>query len=142
VAGIGPLRHSKIPWSEAGETMLNRKSSSGRIEVYIGKELKEAVIKSGMNVSEFLRAKLKEHFKESGIKVNIPEPALVLLVKCPGCGSTIQTSSLRFVRCNNCGKPFRPYPKKNPSSRIVKIIKGTCQDLYQEYYKLYGRRYI
>lgn len=119
--------------------MLNKKSSSGRLEIYIGKELKEAVNKYGLNASKFMREKLAEYFKKSGIAVNIPEPNIIILARCPSCGCIMQTSSLRIVRCHSCGKAFRPYIKTRPSSRIFKIVKGTIQDLHREYYKIYGR---
>lgn len=121
------------------ETMLNRKSPSGRIELYIGKELKEAVNKSGLNASKFMREKLVEYFKESGIAISIPEPTIIILARCPSCGCITQTSSIIITRCSNCGKAFRPYLKTKPSSRIVKIVKGTIQDLHREYYRIYGR---
>ena len=65
---------------------MKSKSLSGRVEIYIGKDLKKAVIDSGLNLSQFVREKLEEYFKAHGIEIKREEPELVLLVRCPSYG--------------------------------------------------------
>jgi len=106
---------------------INPKFSSkrkGRVEIYIGKSLKEAISKlPNFNLSAFVREKLVEYLKSKGIEVKEHEPDLLLLVKCPHCNGKFVTSSVKTVQCKWCGKFFKVYIKRG-ISRIVKIVKG------------------
>ena len=118
---------------------MKPKSLSGRVEIYIGKDLKKAVIDSGLNLSQFVREKLEEYFKAHGIEIKREEPELVLLVRCPSCGFKNRTSSIRFVRCKRCKTLFRVYLKRG-RSRIEKILKGDRSLLFKKKYnEVYGK---
>jgi len=59
-------------------------SRGGRVEIYIGKQLKEAISKlPNFNLSAFVREKLREYLKNKGIEIEESEPDLLLLVRCP-----------------------------------------------------------
>ena len=109
----------------------------GRIEIWIGKELKELVKLHGLNLSKFVREKLKEHFKEQGIEIEEPDPPLILLVRCPFCSRTFKTTTIKQVRCRFCNKTFRVFTRRF-GSRIVSIVKGNRNLLFKAYYQVYG----
>jgi len=105
---------------------INPKFSSrgGRVEIYIGKQLKEAISKlPNFNLSAFVRERLKEFLESKGIEIKESEPDLLLLVKCPHCKGKFVTSSVKIVQCKWCGRFFKVYRKRG-FSRIVKIVKG------------------
>ncbi|MFH8092955.1 MAG: hypothetical protein QXM38_03370 [Candidatus Aenigmatarchaeota archaeon] len=116
----------------------NISDKDGRATIWLGKELKKAVIKANINLSEFVRSRLLEELKNRNIEVEIPDPELILRVRCPRCGSQGNTSSIVMARCFNCKHSFRIY--KKGSSRIVGIVKGNLELLHKLYYKEYGRR--
>jgi len=60
---------------------------------------------------------------------------LVLLVKCPKCGFEQQTTTVKKVRCFRCNTVYNVYckTKKGWKSRIVKIVEGSYQELFQAF---------
>ena len=107
-------------------------SRRGRVEIFIGKQLKEAISKlPNFNLSAFVREKLIEYLKSKGIEVKEYEPDLLLLVKCPYCNGKFVTSSVKTVQCKWCGKFFKVYIKRGVS-RIVKIVKGNRMLLWRK----------
>jgi DNA-directed RNA polymerase subunit RPC12/RpoP len=109
---------------------------SGKITIWVGKELHEACKKSNINISQMFRTWLAEKLKEANIEVKVPEPEIILLVQCIHCGNTFSTSSIGQVRCPECQKTFKVYVKRG-FSRIKKILKGDMQKLMS----LYQRRF-
>ena len=116
----------------------NISNKTGRVNVWIGKDLKVAAMKAGIHFSSFLRDKLTEYFQEKGIRVNYEIPDLILLVRCPHCGNKQQTASVQMVNCQNCKRSFRIYRKRG-SSRILRILRGDRALLQKKYYRIYGR---
>jgi DNA-directed RNA polymerase subunit RPC12/RpoP len=107
--------------------------SSGKITIWVGKELHEACKKLNINMSVMFREWLKEKLREANIEVKTPETDFVFIVKCIHCGTHFATSCISQVRCLNCKKTFRVFVKEG-RSRIVKILKGDINKL-QELYK-------
>jgi len=58
---------------------------------------------------------------------------LVLKVRCPHCGYTFFTRTIKRVRCLNCLRTFKVvyYDRKKKAyrNRIVKIERGSIQEL-------------
>ncbi|MBU5537663.1 MAG: hypothetical protein KQA38_03830 [Candidatus Aenigmarchaeota archaeon] len=118
--------------------LKNISLSDGRIHLWLGKDLKKAVIKAGIDVSEFLRAKLLEELRNRNIQIEIEDPELIVRVRCIHCGFIQNTSTIKLVRCVNCNRFFRVFTKKG--SRIRGIIKGNEYLLQRFYYRVYGMR--
>jgi len=57
-------------------------------------------------------------------------PRVVIRVQCPHCGAERNTTSVRTIKCFRCGKSFAVVPK-NKKSRIVKLVRGSIQDLHK-----------
>jgi hypothetical protein len=127
------ITHIRIPNTKRLRELL---VSDGRITLWIGREVKEALLKSGINVSEFVREKLKEELAKRNIQVNYPEPDLIVEVRCPKCNFHQETTSITYVRCRNCHKAFRVYTR-NARPRIVRIVKGDKSKLFKKYYQHY-----
>ena len=107
-------------------------SRKGRVEIFIGKQLKEAISKlPDFNLSAFVREKLKEYLESKGIEIKESEPDLLLLVKCPHCNGKFVTSCIKTVQCEWCGRFFKVYRKRG-ISRIVKIVKGNRMLLWRK----------
>jgi DNA-directed RNA polymerase subunit RPC12/RpoP len=119
--------------------MKNISDKNGRIAVWLGKELKTAGIEAGINFSSFFRSKLSEELKNRNIEVKTPEPDLIIEARCPHCWFSQETTTLKYVRCKNCGKNYRIFNKGTPS-RIVRIVKGNQRMLNKKYYKIFRRR--
>ena len=112
---------------------------SAKMEIWLGKELKALVKRTNLNLSKFVRERLKEHFKSQGIEVKLPDPPLVLLVKCPHCSQVMKTTTVLQVKCRYCGRSFKVF-RKTGTSRIVKIVKGNMQLVHSMYYHYYGKK--
>lgn len=67
---------------------------------------------------------------------------MILEVECPKCGYRFNTTTLRRVKCWNCGHVFKVYYKKKVGkqwywrSRIVRIVEGSRIELMKEFEKL------
>lgn len=116
----------------------NISDKDGRANIWLSKELKKAVIKANINLSEFVRSKLLEELRNRNIEVEAPNPELILRIRCPRCGRQRNTSSIVMARCFDCNHSFRIFKKGR--SRITGIIKGNLEPLHKMYYKEYGRR--
>jgi DNA-directed RNA polymerase subunit RPC12/RpoP len=114
---------------------------SGKVTIWIGKELHETCKKMNINISQMFKMWLAEKLKEANIEVKIPEPEILLLVGCVHCGNEFVTSSIGQVRCPRCQKTFKVYVKKG-FSRIKKIIKGDLATLHRLYALKYKRSLI
>jgi len=68
--------------------------------------------------------------------------SLTLLVKCPTCGATRKTSSLRRVACFLCGRSYAIFNKRTGRSNVVKIINGNRELLTKRLYQMgiYGNK--
>jgi len=110
--------------------------ADSRINIWLGKELKEACKKLNINISKEFRNWLIEKLKTYNIEIKTNEPEIIVLVRCIHCGNEFETSSIIQVRCPKCQRSFRVYTSKG--SRIRKLIKGnliTLHTLYNRYYK-------
>jgi formylmethanofuran dehydrogenase subunit C len=116
----------------------NISEKKGNVNIWLGIELKKAVVKAGVNLSEFVRNKLLEELKNRNIKIEHPDPELVIRVRCPFCNSQRDTSSILTVRCSHCGRFFKVFRKRG-HSRIVAIVKGNISVLNKLYYQMYKR---
>lgn len=116
----------------------NISTKSGRINIWLSKELKKAVKMSGMDVSAFVREKLIEELSKRNIPVEDPNPELIIRIRCPNCGFEQNTSTIKLVRCINCDYLFKVFTRKG--SRIRKIVKGNEYLLQKLYYRIYGRK--
>lgn len=114
----------------------NISDKKGNVNIWIGVELKKAVIKARINISEFVRTKLLEELKNRNIKIEIPDPELIIMVRCPNCGFQQNTTTIRMVRCHKCNRYYRVY-RKGGRPRIVKIVKGSEAMLHSLYYRYY-----
>ena len=108
------------------------------IHIWVGKELKEAAKKLNINLSKEFREFLEQRLKEHNIEVPKEEPRIIIAVRCIHCGNTFETSSIGQVRCPRCQKTFRVYTRRY-GSRIVKIVKGTREELFKLYAKKFRR---
>ncbi|MEM5805208.1 MAG: hypothetical protein QW156_03735 [Candidatus Aenigmatarchaeota archaeon] len=113
-------------------------TNSGRINIWLSKELKKAVKMSGMDVSAFVREKLIEELSKRNIPVEESDPELIIRIRCPSCGFEQNTSTIKLVRCINCDYHFRVFTRRG--SRIRKIVKGNEFLLQKLYYRIYGRK--
>jgi hypothetical protein len=70
---------------------------------------------------------------------------VVLRVRCPYCGYEQTTTSIKTVRCHRCWRVYRvfsPNKKWTKASNVVNIEKGTLQDLWELYNKVYKKRRV
>jgi len=109
-----------------------------KITLWIGKELKYAAKAVKINLSAFLREKLKEELAKRNMEVKLDEPELILEVRCPYCGFKQQTSTIKTVQCQRCKKFFKVYTRKY-GSRITNIIKGDKQKLFALYSRVFRK---
>ena len=68
---------------------------------------------------------------------------VVLRVRCPHCGFEQTTRSIKRVRCFRCGRTYQVFninKKWVKSNNIVRIEKGTLQELWQMYSEVYKRK--
>jgi predicted Zn-ribbon and HTH transcriptional regulator len=125
-------------------TSLNRLKDisikDGRIHLWIGIGLKKAVLKAGIDVSEFVRNKLLEELKNRNVTIEEKEPELIVRVRCCHCGFEQNTSTLKMVKCINCGHSFRVFTKWG--CRIRKIVKGDQNLLTKMFYQTYKHRRV
>jgi len=67
---------------------------------------------------------------------------MIIKVKCPHCGFMFNTTTIKTVKCGNCGRSFKVYYKKRClkgyawASRIVAIVEGSRMELFKEFEKL------
>jgi hypothetical protein len=71
-------------------------------------------------------------------------PEFIALVKCPKCGYTQKTTTIRVVKCHECNRDYTVMPimgvrPPKIKSRIIKVVKGSA---HKEYYKEKKRRLI
>jgi len=85
----------------------------------------------------WLEEELEEDVEE---KTSNPDPnsnsEIILLVRCPHCGYEQTTTTIKRVKCWRCQRTYSVYPKKG-TSRIVKIVKGTLEQLHALYFKTF-----
>ena len=95
-----------------------------KITVYVKDELGEKAKKAGVKMSDAMTEILQKKLKDKNISY-AENPDIIILAKCPFCGTVTQTSSIKLVRCKNnkCQRNYRLIPKNYPS-RIYKIPKG------------------
>lgn len=101
--------------------------------VWLSQREYEKIKELNLNFSRFVRERLHEYFKSQGIEIENDDPELIIKVKCPFCGFEQNTTTVRTVRCFECGRQYRVYKKSQ--SRIVKIVKGSLQLLFKKYYE-------
>jgi len=68
---------------------------------------------------------------------------VVLRVRCPHCGFEQTTTSIKSVRCRRCWRTYQVFninKKWVKSNNIVRIEKGTLQELWQMYSEVYKRK--
>jgi len=62
-----------------------------------------------------------------------------LEVRCPFCGWKQETSSVKRVRCQRCGRSYEVYLLDSRGrvrgTRIVRLISGSLQELHKLAYK-------
>lgn len=114
----------------------NFSDRSGFVKLWLGKEIKKSTakfkeIEENFSLSEFVREKLSKLLKEKNIEVEIPEPDLILRVRCQSCNHIQNTTSINFVKCLNCGNSYRI--KTRRGTRIVGIVKGNRELLWRKW---------
>lgn len=105
-----------------------------RKDIWISKSLAELVKRHKINLSKFVREKLTEYFQQHNIEIPEDDPELIVLVRCPHCSYVQKTTTIRTVRCFNCGKRYSVLRRKG-FSRIVRIIKGDQFVLTKMFYR-------
>ena len=68
---------------------------------------------------------------------------VVLRVRCPYCGFEQTTRSIKKVRCFRCGKTYQVYCRTGKwikRHNIVRIEKGSLQELWKMYEEEYGKK--
>jgi predicted Zn-ribbon and HTH transcriptional regulator len=120
------------------DKLKNKSENNGTIHLWLGKDLKKAVIKARIDVSEFVRNKLLEELRNKGIVIEVPDPEFIIKVRCPNCGFKQNATTIKQVRCFNCQRYFRVYVRGR--SRIVGIVKGSKEIVFRYFNRIYGRR--
>ena len=146
--GKGEQISNKLPSNESNNLDSNThmhiglpkniSEKKGNVNIWLGVELKKAVIKAGINISEFVRTKLLEELKNRNIEIKYQDPELIIRVRCPFCNSQRNTSSILNVRCFHCGHFFKVFRRRG-RSRVVAIVKGNKSILNRLYYQIYKR---
>ena len=92
-------------------------------------KLEEESFKEVINSKNNFIQKMSEHIPNHKRK----PPTFQIGVRCPGCGCLFSTYKVKGVTCPNCHRSFQIY-YDNQKSRIVRVIKGTKQDVINEAY--------
>lgn len=65
-------------------------------------------------------------------------PSLIVKVRCPFCSHSQNSTTLKTVKCQRCGRSFEVYlldsKGKIRGTRIISLIKGSLSLLYREAY--------
>jgi len=99
-----------------------------RTTVWIPDKLYRLAKERKLNISRLLREALMRELGVSEEELLEDPPEVVVRVRCPRCGNTFLTSSLKYTTCRYCGSKFSVVPKRKVS-RIVEVVKGSREDI-------------